>query len=190
MAIAPHPELSSLADSARSCLLARLTVSDKSGGKCSRCGRRFSGGRETGRERGKKAREEKNREGEEKKRIIAAEFIFHSIFQNAVFFLADQRLLTQIKHFPDTFRLTWKQFCTFSVYWILEIGIDFSSWKFSKQTPNLLKVFHCICGHFSFKNKWFACMLTPTTFLRFLWHHTSNSIVLFQTRILCGRVWK
>jgi len=46
MATAPHPELSSLADSARSCLLERLTVSDKSGGKCRRCGRRFSGGRE------------------------------------------------------------------------------------------------------------------------------------------------
>lgn len=53
--------------------------------------------RETGRERRKRERE--NREG--KKRIIAVEFIFHSIFQNAVFFPTDQCLLTQIKHFPD-----------------------------------------------------------------------------------------
>lgn len=72
MAIAPHPELSSLADSARSCLLERLTVSDKSGGKCRRCGRRFSGGRE--RERGREKR--KREKTERKKRKIDGSRIY------------------------------------------------------------------------------------------------------------------
>lgn len=54
--------------------------------------------RETGRERRKR---ERKKQGGKKKRIIAVEFIFHSIFQNAVFFPTDQCLLTQIKHFPD-----------------------------------------------------------------------------------------
>lgn len=40
--------------------------------------------------------------GKEKKRVIAVEFIFHSVFQNTVVFLAHQCLLTEVKHFTDT----------------------------------------------------------------------------------------
>lgn len=55
--------------------------------------------RETGREREERERE---REKQREKKINAVEIILHSVFQNAVFFLTDPCLLTQIKHFPDT----------------------------------------------------------------------------------------
>jgi len=70
---------------------------------------------------GEREESERGKNREKKKRIIAAEFIFHSIFQNAVFFLTDQCLFTHTdKRLPShSFRLTWKQFCMISVYWVL-----------------------------------------------------------------------
>lgn len=161
MAMAPHPELSSLADPARSCLLARLTVSDKSGGKCSRCGRRFSGGKAREREREERERERKIQR-KEKKNTVG--LILRSVFQNAALLLTDLCLVTKIKHFPGTL-LGWpgNSFVYFQYIGFWKLEWIFSLWKFSKQNKNLLKVFNYICGHFPFKTQCFVCMSTSTS---------------------------
>lgn len=124
----PQPGPSSLADSARSCLPERLTVSDKSGGKCSRYGRRFQ-----------------RKERKKKKKII--NFAFASTLQNTILCSVDQHLVLHIKFLLKQFFRLKPNIITSYSYQILQIvaitetGPEILVAYFQRRSLNVLRFF-------------------------------------------------